>query len=132
MTVMPSLRLSVEDSQDIASYLITQKKQEPSSYTEAAFMEDPKLKDAGKKWIRHFGCAGCHEISGFEDEGRIGTDLTVEGSKPIERLDFALFTDKAQRGEGEPITDAEDLARLPEGPAKDEWYSHKGIFEHKL
>src|SRR5205807_4950026 len=78
MTVMPSLRLSVEDAQDIASYLVTQKKQEPSSYSEAAFMDDPKLKDEGKKWIRHFGCAGCHEISGFEDEGRIGTDLTVE------------------------------------------------------
>jgi cytochrome c1 len=134
MTVMPSLRLSVEDAQDIASYLITQKKQEPSSYREASFMDDPGLKDEGKKWIRHFGCAGCHEISGFEDEGRIGTDLTVEGSKPIERLDFALFTETAQRGGkgAEPITDPEDLERLPEGPAKSVWYNHKGFFEHKL
>src|SRR5438132_2489927 len=132
MTVMPSLRLSVEDAQDIASYLITQKKEEPSSYSEAAFMDDPKLKDEGKKWIRHFGCAGCHEISGFEDEGRIGTDLTVEGSKPIERLDFALFTETAQRGGKEPISDPEDLQRLPEGPAKSPWYDHKGFFEHKL
>jgi cytochrome c551/c552 len=132
MTVMPSLRLSIEDAQDIASYLITQKKQEPSSYSEAAFMDDPKLKDEGKKWIRHFGCAGCHEISGFEDEGRIGTDLTVEGSKPIERLDFALFTETAQRGGKEPISDPEDLQRLPEGPAKGPWYDHKGFFEHKL
>src|SRR3989441_1097632 len=98
MTVMPSLRLSVADAQDIASYLITQKKQEPTGYADASFMEDSKLKDEGKKWIRHYGCAGCHEISGFEDEGRIGTDLTVEGSKPIERLDFALFTGTAQRG----------------------------------
>ena len=32
MTVMPSLRLSPEDAQDIASYLMTQKKQEPSAY----------------------------------------------------------------------------------------------------
>src|SRR5438045_9621567 len=122
MTVMPSLRLSIEDAQDIASYLITQKKQEPSSYSEAAFMDDPKLKDEGKKWIRHFGCAGCHEISGFEDEGRIGTDLTVEGSKPIERLDFALFTDLAQRGGSEPITDTEDQARLHAGPPTRPWY----------
>src|SRR6267378_7545131 len=93
MTVMPSLRLSVEDAQDIASYLLTQKKQEPSAYANAAFMDDAKLKDEGKKWIRHYGCAGCHEISGMEDEGRIGTELTFEGSKPIERLDFALYTD---------------------------------------
>ena len=41
----------------------------------------------------------------MEDEGRIGTELTFEGSKPIERLDFALFTEAAQRGgkDAEPI-----------------------------
>ncbi len=132
MTVMPSLRLSVEDAQDIASYLITQKKEEASAYPEAAFMDDPSLKDEGKKWIRHFGCAGCHEIAGLEDEGRIGTELTYEGSKPIERLDFALFTETAQRGGKEPITNPEDLQRLPDGPAKGPWYNHKGFFEHKL
>jgi mono/diheme cytochrome c family protein len=132
MTVMPSLRLSVEDAQDIATYLLTQKKQEPSSYADASFMDDPKLKDEGKKWIRHYGCAGCHEIAGMEEEGRIGTELTFEGSKPIERLDFALFTESAQRGGKEPITNPDDLARLPEGPAKEPWYDHKGFFEHKL
>jgi cytochrome c551/c552 len=132
MTVMPSLRLAPEDAQDIASYLMTQKKQEPSSYADASFMDNPVLKDEGKKWVRHYGCAGCHEISGMEDEGRIGTELTFEGSKPIERLDFALFTELAQRGGKDPITDPEDLARLPEGPAKGPWYDHKGFFEHKL
>jgi hypothetical protein len=95
-------------------------------------MDDPKLKAEGAKWIRQFGCAGCHEIAGMEDEGRIGTELTQEGSKPIERLDFALFTVPAERGTVEPITDPEDLARLPEGPAKAPWYNLKGFFEHKL
>ncbi len=132
MTVMPSLRLSEQDAEDIATFLMMLKKQEPSSYADASFMDDPKLKDEGKKWIRHFGCAGCHEISGLEDEGRIGTELTTEGSKPIERLDFALLTETAQRGGREPITDPDDLARLPEGPAKQPWYDDKGFFEHKL
>src|SRR5882762_3213470 len=132
MTVMPSLRLSPQDAEDVASYLVTLKKQEPSAYPDASFIDDPKLKDEGKKWVRHFGCAGCHEISGFEDEGRIGTELTTEGSKPIERLDFALLTETAERGGKEPITDPDDLARLPEGPAKQPWYDHKGFFEHKL
>ena len=132
MTVMPSLRLAPEDAEDVASYLITLKKQEPSSYADASFMDDPNLKAEGKKWVRHFGCAGCHEISGLEDEGRIGTEFTIEGSKPIERLDFALLTEVAQRGDSEPITDADDLARLPEGPAKLPWYDQKGFFEHKL
>src|SRR5580658_2459612 len=132
MTVMPSLRLSPQDAEDVASYLITLKKQESSTYPDAAFMDDPNLKEEGKKWIRHFGCSGCHEISGMEEEGRIGTELTSEGSKPIERLDFALLTEVAQRGSGEPIVDPDDLARLPEGPAKGSWYDHKGFFEHKL
>jgi len=134
MTVMPSLRLTPEDAEDIATYLLTQKKQEPSAYADAAFMDDPALKAEGKKWVRHYGCAGCHEIAGFEDEGRIGTELTFEGSKPIERLDFALSTESAQRGgkDSEPIKDADDLARLPDGPASQPWYDHKGFFEHKL
>ena len=132
MTVMPSLRLSPQDAEDVASYLVTLKKQEPSTYPDGSFMDDPKLMEEGKKWVRHFGCAGCHEISGLEEEGRIGTELTAEGSKPIERLDFALLTESAQRGGHEPITDPDDLARLPEGPAKAPWYDHKGFFEHKL
>jgi cytochrome c551/c552 len=132
MTVMPSLRLSPQDAEDVASYLVTLKKQEPSAYPDASFMDDSTLKEEGKKWIRHYGCAGCHEISGMEDEGRIGTELTFEGSKPIERLDFALLTEVSQRGGSEPIVDPDDLARLPEGPRKGPWYDHKGFFEHKL
>jgi cytochrome c551/c552 len=134
MTVMPSLRLAPEDAEDIATYLMTQKKQEPSSYADATFMDDASLREEGKKWVRHYGCSGCHEIAGFEDEGRIGTELTYEGSKPIERLDFALFTEISQRGGkgAEPIKDKEDLARLPDGPATQPWYDHKGFFEHKL
>jgi len=134
MTVMPSLRLRPEDAEDIATFLISQKKQEPSSYPDAAFMDDPGLKEEGKKWVRFYGCSGCHEIAGMEEEGRIGTELTFEGSKPIERLDFALFTEPAQRGgkDSEPIKNKEDLARLPDGPATQPWYNHKGFFEHKL
>jgi hypothetical protein len=61
--------------------------------------------------VRFYGCAGCHEIAGLEEEQRIGTELTKEGSKPVERLDFALLGHKAE----------------DEG-----WYTHKGFFEHKL
>jgi len=132
MTVMPRLRLSPQDAEDVASYLITLQHPGAAPNPEAPFMDDPKLKEEGKKWIKHYGCAGCHEISGLEEEGRIGTELTAEGSKPVERLDFALLTDVAARGGSEPITDPDDLARLPEGPAKAPWYDHKGFFEHKL
>jgi cytochrome c551/c552 len=120
-TVMPSLRLSIEDSRDIASYLVTLKHPD-QQFPAADFMDDPKLKDKGKALVQFYGCAGCHEISGLEEEGRIGTELTNEGSKPIERLDFALFTEDAKRGV-EP-----DGKKTPRGP----WYDTKGFFEHKL
>jgi len=67
--------------------------------------------------VRHFGCAGCHEISGLEDEGRIGTELTIEGSKPIERLDFALLTETASAVAANPSRPRQSSAS-PEGPAK--------------
>ncbi len=120
-TVMPSLRLSLSDARDIASYLLTQKHAD-ATYDPADFMDDPKLKARGKVLIQHYGCAGCHEISGLEDEGRVGTELTNEGSKPIERLDFALYTEDAKVG------------ILPDGKKspRGAWYDLKGFFEHKL
>ncbi len=107
--VMPSLRLTDSESRDIATYLSEQRT--GHEYPPAPYMDDPQLAAAGLDAIRHYGCAGCHEISGLEDEGRIGTELTLEGSKPLERLDFALKTHEAEM----------------EG-----WYSHKGFFERKL
>ena len=107
--IMPNLRLSIGEARDIATYLSEQGTGE--EFPAADFMDDPDMAAAGLEAIRHYGCAGCHEISGLEGEGRIGTDLTYEGSKPLERLDFALKTHDAER----------------EG-----WYSHKGFFERKL
>ena len=45
----------------------------------------------GAQYTRQYGCAGCHEIEGFENEARIGVELTDEGSKFIQRLDFGLL-----------------------------------------
>jgi cytochrome c551/c552 len=122
-TVMPNLRLADADARDIASYLVTQKHSD-APYLEAnvSFMDDPQRAKEGKALVQHYGCAGCHEISGLEDEGRIGTELTNEGSKPIERLDFARFTEDAKRG------------ILPDGKPsrRGSWYDAKGFFEEKL
>ncbi|PYV17128.1 MAG: hypothetical protein DMG21_09270, partial [Acidobacteria bacterium] len=111
MTVMPNLRLSWEEARDIAAYLETLKKKEPASYAEVTWINDPKLAAAGRKSVQFYGCAGCHEIAELETEGRIGTELTKEGSKPFEQLDFGLH-----------VADARDH----------DWYNHKGFFEHKL
>src|SRR5687767_11136817 len=63
MTVMPNFRLSESEARDIASYLFSLSGQ--SSYTQAAFMDDPNLKAEGFRQIKQYGCAGCHEIKGF-------------------------------------------------------------------
>ncbi len=110
MTPMPSLRLTEDEARDTASYLMTRKHSD-AAYQNVDFMDDPGLKNQGLALVRNYGCAGCHEIAGLEEEQRIGTELTKEGSKPIERLDFALLGHKAEA---------------------DGWYTHKGFFEHKL
>ena len=123
MTVMPNFRLSDSDARDIATYLFSLSS--PPQYADASFMDDPNLKAKGYGLIKQYGCAGCHEIKGFEDEQRIGKELTVEGATPIERLDFALLTHKAMEGE-------DPLNLRPEAKEHRSWYNHKGFFEHKL
>jgi cytochrome c2 len=120
-TVMPNLRLTVEDARDIASWLLTQKHGD-AKFDAADYMDDPKLKAQGLALVKNYGCAGCHEIAGLEEEGRIGTELTTEGSKPIERLDFARLTEDAKRGV------LPDGKKSPRGA----WYDQKGFFEQKL
>ena len=42
----------------------------------------------GEKTIGRYGCFGCHEIKGFEKANPIGVELTEQGRKLVERLDF--------------------------------------------
>ncbi|MGB7925513.1 MAG: c-type cytochrome [Pyrinomonadaceae bacterium] len=122
MTVMPNFRLTEQESRDIATYLFSLGGQ--ASYADASYMDDPNLKAQGQTLIKQYGCAGCHEIKGFEDEQRIGKELTTEGSTPIERLDFALLTHDAEKGK-------DPLNLYPDKKEK-EWYNHKGFFERKI
>ncbi len=114
-SVMPNLRLEKQEANDIATYLmsLSSPTNTPGDFSH---LDDPALRETGDMLIRHYGCAGCHDINGFENVGKIGTDLTTEGNKPIERLDFALHTHEAKRNHsGEGIE-----------------YNHKSFFEHKL
>ncbi|GIT40958.1 MAG: hypothetical protein Ct9H300mP9_8080 [Candidatus Neomarinimicrobiota bacterium] len=52
-----------------------------------------KLTFVGEKSIRHYGCFGCHNIDGFMDAKPIGTEITYQGSKTIDKYDFGLFHD---------------------------------------
>jgi mono/diheme cytochrome c family protein len=109
-TVMPNLRLSVEDARDIGAYLIASKREGAVYPGDVAFMDDPRAAAEGRKLAIRYGCSNCHEIPGPVTP-RVGADLTAEGSKGADQLDFGAF----------------------EGAAKREgWYSAKGFLEHKL
>ncbi len=127
MTVMPNFRLPESDARDIATYLFSLSQR--SDYPDASYMDDPNLKEQGRALVKQYGCAGCHEISGFEDEQRIGKELTNEGATPIERLDFALLTNDAETGK-DPFADQ----KKQEGKPLDNkpWYDHKGFFSNKI
>jgi cytochrome c551/c552 len=131
MTVMPNFRLSETDARDIATYLFSLSS--PPQYDAASFMDSPELRDKGHALIKQYGCAGCHEIKGFEDEQRIGKELTVEGATPIERLDFALLTKKAEEGiDPLKLHSKSDSAPATQAEEEKPWYNHKGFFEHKV
>ena len=116
-TRMPDLRLSHEEAADITAYLLTLKNDDftemPSAYYDEkemkniarswlikGFSEEEAIErlDAmssnevmhyvGTKSINFYGCYTCHSIDGFEDAKPIGVELTQEGSKPLNTLDF--------------------------------------------
>jgi cytochrome c2 len=138
-TVMPDFRLSDSDARDIATYLLTLKTDADYEAVDWMTAPSPELLKEGEKWTKHFGCAGCHEIPGLESEQRIGTELTVEGSKPIERLDFGLLTHEAMHPRHpHDETDRKVQRELHPYPPADAdaepapWYTHKGFFMGKL
>jgi len=50
--------------------------------------EEQKLLYLGKKTIGRLGCAGCHDVPGFEDSKPIGTGLADWGRKESSKLAF--------------------------------------------
>jgi cytochrome c551/c552 len=130
MTVMPNFRLPERDARDIATYLFSLGGQ--GSYPDASFMDDASLKEKGRTLIKQYGCAGCHEIKGFEEEQRIGKELTAEGATPLERLDFALMTKPAEEGEDPLNLHKKDGEKQGAKEEEKSWYNRKGFFEHKL
>jgi mono/diheme cytochrome c family protein len=91
-TPMPSLRLSDEEARAMTSYLMTlgEKGEKPEV---VARLDDPEVVAAGKSLVRKYGCYGCHNIPGMENEARIGVELTTFGSKTLEELFFGNRTD---------------------------------------
>jgi len=118
-TIMPSLRLSDVEANDIATYLLSLRNKSfeglkfakfdlkardelltdymsafdttASAAAKVALMADrDKTLDLGKRSIGKYGCYSCHNLEGFDGLSGIGPELTKEGSKPITQFGFGL------------------------------------------
>ena len=89
-TAMPSLRLSKREIDNVVAYLMNLQKSSPTVVSTSI---GEALVDEGEKLVRTYGCFGCHEISGFENESKVGADLGEFGAKLAEELDFGDTTD---------------------------------------
>jgi mono/diheme cytochrome c family protein len=125
-TYMPDLRLTDQQTADVATYLTTLKgaagdgpKATPSAKdvddvlltylmatlpAEEARTQLGKLDgqrkelELGQRVIARYGCFSCHDIKGFEKAQPIGTELSEEGTKLVSRLDFG-FVDTIRHGD---------------------------------
>lgn len=94
-------KLSTEDAAravraNIVRYMVYQNKTDQMATFDArkqvaSMSEDQLLSELGVSTINRFGCFGCHNINGFQDAQPIGTELTYEGSKEIDKLDFGFW-----------------------------------------
>ncbi len=118
-TRMPKLRLTSREAGDITAYLMSLENEEflagERAEPDAAvrdqivreyLLEKNTVKDTdvqlaamsdaekelylGERTIARYGCFGCHNIPGFETATPIGTELSEQGSKLVERLDFGF------------------------------------------
>ncbi|MBS1984138.1 MAG: c-type cytochrome [Bdellovibrionales bacterium] len=116
-TAMPSLKLSEQEVSDIAAYLLSKRNEKfeqiqmptPNEkirdkvvlgYLEgqmpprdaavklASMSVDDKKLYLGEKMVNHYGCYGCHAITGFENAPNLGAELSTEGSKDVSKFAF--------------------------------------------
>ncbi len=89
-TTMPSLRLSKNEIDNVVAYLMSLQQAMPSAVSESIGEVDVA---EGEALTRTYGCFGCHEIPGFENESKVGADLGEFGSKTTEEFDFGDTVD---------------------------------------
>ncbi len=86
-TRMPSLRLTDDEARHIVAYLTTLKDDRQFDGVKLDLNNPDKIK-RGDKLVRDYGCFGCHDIKGTENEGKVSVDLSDFGRKKYEQMDF--------------------------------------------
>ncbi|MBI3871502.1 MAG: c-type cytochrome [candidate division Zixibacteria bacterium] len=100
-TRMPSLRLTDQEAADIVAYLLTLREDSYQPVAQPAVDRSPDyLVKQGEYWVRTYGCFGCHQIPGMENENKVSVSLTAFGAKDVSELFFGDATDIPQTWEG--------------------------------
>ena len=86
--LMPNLRLTRGEAHALASWSADMGPRPAPVPEQLTGTLDPELIARGKKLIGDYGCAGCHQIAGFEDAGQPGPDLIDYGRKDPHDLFF--------------------------------------------
>ena len=86
-SIMPNLRLTLEQASDITAYLLQFDKMRPQNRV-LEQLNNPKLVKLGETLVRRRGCFACHDIKGMEKQGRIAPELTAFGNKQTRELEF--------------------------------------------
>lgn len=86
-SIMPNLRLSLEEASDLTAYLMQFGKEKHIPGIDER-IHLPELVQYGEKVVRRRGCFACHDINGMEKESRIAPELSSFGSKLILELEF--------------------------------------------
>ena len=98
-TTMPRYRFSDEEIEALVAYMSGEfidwdaLEEEEEEGEEASVVKreiDPESVEKGRILVRDYGCFGCHEIKGFENESKIGVELTSFGAKDVHFLDFGV------------------------------------------
>ena len=101
---MPDMRLTRNEALALSSWAKAQGPEPPPVPEELTGTLDPAWIDLGRKLISDYGCAGCHEIPGFEDAGRPGPDLVAYGRKDPHDLFFGDIPPKRDKRTWERYT----------------------------
>ena len=107
-TSMPSLRLSNRELDNVVAYLMSLQKATPNAAGESIGEVDVA---EGETLVRTYGCFGCHEIPGFENESKVGADLGEFGAKLADELDFGDTVDVEHNWTGWTIGKVTDPRR---------------------
>ncbi|MBI5427949.1 MAG: c-type cytochrome [Nitrospinae bacterium] len=86
-SIMPNLRLTLQQASNIAAYLLSFNSPEIIPDIESK-VKDPAVIARGEAVVRQRGCFACHDIRGMEKEGRIAPELSSFGVKRTLELEF--------------------------------------------